>query len=82
MQLHTDLSGLWFAWLRNLSSRGPLHCFPMDPWKLKPRKVQEVSMEKAEVELDTENSMEEEGGEEATLSWPHASALPRVQEKR
>lgn len=39
-------------------------------------------MEKAEVELDTENFMEEEGSEKTTQSWPHASALATVREKR
>lgn len=32
-------------------------------------------MEKAEVELDTEHFMQEEGGEKTTQSWTHASAL-------
>lgn len=63
MQLHTDVSGLLSTCLHSLSFGGSLHCSPMDAWKLKTRKVQEVSMEKAEVELDTENFMEEEGGE-------------------
>lgn len=54
----------------------------MDAWQLKTRKVWEVSMKKAEVELDTERFMQEEGGEKTTQSWPHASALATVQEKR
>lgn len=82
VQLHTDVSGLLSAHLHSLSFGGSLHCSPMDAWKLKTRKVQEVSMEKAEVELDTENFMEEEGGEKITQSWPHASALATVQKKR
>lgn len=54
----------------------------MDAWKLKTRKVQEDSMERAEVELDPENHEEEGGDEETTQSWPSASALSTVVEKR
>lgn len=39
----------------------------MDAWKLKARKVQEDSMERAEVELDPENH-EEEGGDHTELA--------------
>lgn len=38
----------------------------MNAWKLKTRKIQEVSTERAEVELDIDNHEEEEGGEETT----------------
>lgn len=54
----------------------------MDAWKLKTRKGQEVSMERPEVDLDTENHEEERGDEETTQSWPSASALSTVVEKR
>lgn len=38
----------------------------MNAWKLKTRKIQEVPMGRAEVELDIDNHEEEEGGEETT----------------
>lgn len=41
----------------------------MDAWKLKSRKIQDVSMERAEVELNIENHEEEE--EEGELRRPH-----------